>query len=336
MRFSVRLTSVLLLLTTLGSTQVAGQTAPALDPADRVRLVEALRLAQGVCARVWPGWETTAFPILLVKDSLEYLIGHPRPTAEFRSAGRDPGLSGELWVRPRQFPTSFLATFPAVGGIPTVVVGDAGHTGSSSPAWVVVLLHEHFHQWQTSAAGYNEAVAKLDLSGGDSSGMWMLNYPFPYDSLPVEAAMHELVLALGSALDATPGQRPAALADVVAARDSLRARLTPPQYRYLEFQLWQEGVARFVQYQAGRAAAELALPSPAFRALADYQPYAALNKQARADFRRELQGIDLARDRRVSFYSLGAAVAELLEATQPDWKARYNERRFALGELLGR
>jgi hypothetical protein len=35
----------------------------------------------------------------------------------------------------------------------------------------------------------------------------------------------------------------------------VRTRLAPSDYRYLEFQLWQEGVARSIEYAAARAAA---------------------------------------------------------------------------------
>ena len=47
-------------------------------------------------------------------------------------------LRSEVYSRPRRFPTSFLATFPAVGGIPTVVAGEAESTqAKTSTPWVV-------------------------------------------------------------------------------------------------------------------------------------------------------------------------------------------------------
>ena len=54
-----------------------GHAQVAIPHRDRVRLVEALRLADKLGDDVWPGWGRTAFPVLLVTDSVEFLIGHP-------------------------------------------------------------------------------------------------------------------------------------------------------------------------------------------------------------------------------------------------------------------
>ena len=42
-------------------------------------------------------------------------------------------------------------------------------------------MHEHFHQLQWAQPEYLKAIDDLGLSKGDATGMWMLNYPFPYD-----------------------------------------------------------------------------------------------------------------------------------------------------------
>src|SRR6185503_3887563 len=114
--------------------------------------------------------------------------------------------------------------------------------------------------------GYHAGVARLDLAHGDSTGQWMLDYAFPYDSTPVQRAVRRLAGALGQALDApTSG----AVQAVVDARDMLRRRLSPADYRYFEFQLWQEGVARFIEYAVARAGAEAGQSATAFRRLPD-------------------------------------------------------------------
>jgi hypothetical protein len=120
----------------------------------------------------------------------------------------------------------------------------------------------------------------------------------------------------------------------VSARETLRGSLTAADYRYFEFQLWQEGVARFIEYAAARAAAESGEPSAAFRSLADYEPYGAAAAGARRSMRRELEQLALGRQRRVAFYPLGAAMALLLEETRSDWKRAYADRPFALAALL--
>jgi hypothetical protein len=292
-----------------------------------------MRLVHEQRGQVWPEWERTAMPVLLVSDSAEFLVGHPRPT-EFVPLGYDSLLRRDVWTRPRQFSPKLLATFPAVGGVPTIVIGSTESTGKSSTDWVLTVLHEHFHQWQYSQPDYYSRAARLGLARGDTTGRWMLDYPFPYDSTPVQQAVRSLGTALESALQAPPAGRVAARKKVLAARDVLRSRLTDADYRYFEFQLWQEGVARFIEYAAARSAAELDEPSLEFRRLPDYQPYVAAAQKAFANLRRELEQLDLGRQRRVAFYPIGAAMALLLEQTGSDWKPAYAERPFALAALL--
>jgi hypothetical protein len=325
--------ALLLLGTATGPTPGCAQAE--VPPRDRVRLAEAMRLADKLGDDIWPGWRRTPFPVLLVTDSVEFLIGHSTPSADFARQGYDSLLAREVWTRPRQFPPTLLATFPAVGGKPTIVIGSAERTGKSSTAWVLTLLHEHFHQWQSTRPGYYAGVAGLDLAHGDSTGQWMLDYAFPYDSAPVQRAVRRLAVALGEALDATPGDRSGALEQVVSARDRLRGLLTAADYRYFEFQLWQEGVARFIEYAAARAAAgESGKPAAEFRRLADYEPYSALAAEARRSLRRELEQMGLGRERRIAFYPIGAAMALLLEETRPRWRAAYEARPFELAGLL--
>jgi hypothetical protein len=201
---------------------------------------------------------------------------------DFTLQGLDPLMAREVWVRRRQFPPSLLATFP-FDGVPTIVVGTAERTAKHSPAWVLTLLHEHFHQWQYSQPNYYPGVARLGLAHGDSTGMWMLNYPFPYGSAAVEQSTRELALAVLKALDADSAGRQRALSEVVRARNALQSRVSPEEYRYLEFQLWQEGVARFLEYASAIEAAKLPPPNPEFQRLPDYESYGTMAQRMRQD-----------------------------------------------------
>jgi hypothetical protein len=299
-----------------------------------VRLAEAWRLTEQLSDQLWPGWSRTALGVLLVTDSAEFLVGHPRPTADFARVGYDSLLKRQVWTRPRQFPPTLLATFPAVGGVPTIVIGSAERTGKSSTTWVLTVLHEHFHQWQYSQPSYYAGVARLDLAHGDSTGQWMLNYPFPYDSAPTAQTMRRLASSLRRTLDGRTAAGTTALKNVTDARNLLQSRLPEADYRYFEFQLWQEGVARYIEYAAARAAAKLQEPSAAFKSLPDYVPYSQAADSARHAFQRELEQFDLVRQRRVAFYPLGAAMALLLETTRPDWKQVYTASPFTLAALL--
>lgn len=324
----------LLLVASPAAPTAAGAQVTELSDRDRRRLAEVLRIADEVRDRVWPGWQRTPLAVLLVADSAEFLIGHPRPGDGFVRLRHDPLLQSDVLIRPRRFPPTLLATFPAVGGLPTIVVGTAERTGKSSTGWVLTLMHEHFHQWQYSQPGYYEGVAGLDLAGTDMTGQWMLDYRFPYDSAPVQLAVRRLADALSQALDTAPGARTEALRAAVEAREALRRSLAAADYRYMEFQLWQEGVARFIEYATAGAAAELAEPDSAFRSLGDYESYDAAAARGVRDLRRELERVSLERERRVAFYPLGAAIALLLDQTRPDWKRIYFERPYALAVLL--
>jgi hypothetical protein len=161
----------------------------------------------------------------------------------------------------------------------------------------------------------------------------MLDYPFPYDSVPVRRAMRSLATALARALDAGPEARRAALHEVGVDRAELRALLSADDYRYLEFQLWQEGGARYTEYAVARAAAEGREPSADFRRLPDYMSYREAADAAVRDLRRQLEQLDLAQQRRVAFYPIGAAWALLLDETTDGWKRAYVEHPFALPDL---
>ena len=245
------------------------------------------------------------------------------PTA---GSGRayDTRLQRPFWVRRRTLDPTLAATFPAVGGVPTIVIGSAERLGKSSTSWVLTVFHEHFHQMQNQWPGYYPGVAGLGLSGGDSTGRWMLDYPFPYDSAPVQDSVRRFARTLAQAL--YPDAGPTTTREALAARDGVRAVLSPADGRYLEFQLWQEGVPRYVELAVARAAAEAGEPSEDFRRLPDYEPYAAAADRARRMLEAELENMSLGRDRRVSFYPLGAALALLLDRVRPEWKAGYFER----------
>ncbi|HJR49875.1 MAG TPA: hypothetical protein VJ794_02155 [Gemmatimonadales bacterium] len=301
----------LLVMATLTTPSIGEtQSAPRLSDPGRVRLAEAYRLADRFRAEVWPGWERTRMVVLLVADSFEYLVGHPRPTAEFARLGSDSLLCRDVLVRPRRLPPTLLATFPAVGGIATIVVGTPERTGKSSAEWVLALLHEHFHQWQSSLPDYYARADALGLARGDTTGQWMLDYPFPYDSVPVQQAVKALATSLA---------RTEPIETVARQREALRRILSPDDDRYLEFQLWQEGVPRYLEIAVADAAARAGEPG-----------YAELASRLRGDLDRQLAELSLGRERRVAFYSLGAGYARLLERIDGSWKRRYQERLFIL------
>lgn len=322
----------------------ARDTLPPLPADDRTRLAEAFRLADAHGERLFPGWRDAPFAVLLVTADHEYLLRHPRPSPDFTALGHDTILGTAVHVRRRVFSPTFLATFPAVGGVPTIVVGQPARTGLASTRWVLTVLHEHLHQLQYAQPGYYAGVAALDLARGDTTGMWMLDYPFPYDSATVRARLAEWTTALDRAITPLPAvdaartsrsARDARLRAVLAARARLRDVLTPADDRYLAFQLWQEGVARYGELQfARRAAAAPDAPAAAFRALPDHASYGDAAAAIEREIRETLRDPKLERHRRVAFYGTGAALALVLDGASPGWRARYLGQPFALEPLL--
>ena len=143
-----RIRSHLFALLLLTAPALRGQ--PVLVADDRARLAEAFALARDVGDSIWSGWSRTPFTVLLVTPTHEFLVGHPRPSPEFARIGYDTLLASDVHARARRFPLGMQATFPAVEGVSTVVVGQPAHTGKRSTEWVLMLLHEHLHQLQTT------------------------------------------------------------------------------------------------------------------------------------------------------------------------------------------
>ena len=304
--------------------------APTLAWDDRLRIAEAFRLADAIGDSIWPGWTATPFAVLLVTPEREFLVRHPRPSPDFARAGYDSLLASDVFVRARTLAPTLLATFPAVGGVPTVVVGQPAATGKSSTEWVLTLVHEHFHQLQTSRSDYYARVEALGLARGDKTGMWMLNYAFPYDSAPVQSRVASLAAQLDSTLLATTAdERRSHWLAAQVARAALRATLTPDDDRYLSFQMWQEGVARYTELLAARFAARRFTPSGSFRTLPDFISFDSAASRIEAGVHAGLHA-PLSERRRVAFYPLGAANALALDAMDAGWRTRYLEGEMNL------
>src|SRR5262249_14119539 len=146
----------------------SGQEKPSLSEVDRVRLAEAFRLSDKLGDTLWPGWSKAPFAVLLVTSDKEFLVRHPQPSKDFTLLGHDTLLKNDVYYRDRKFATEMQATFPAVNGISTIVIGQAENTASkTSTPWVITLMHEHFHQLQASQPNFFKETEALNLSHGD-------------------------------------------------------------------------------------------------------------------------------------------------------------------------
>ncbi len=296
---------------------------------DAARIAEFYRLAEQIQDRIWPNWSNTPAPLLLVTDKAEFLTHYPAPPKDFTKVAED------LYARPRQFDTHLLATFPAFGPPAIIVIGQAQNTDAkSSTPWLITLMHEHFHQLQDGQPGYFEAVEQLGLSGGDRTGMWMLNYPFPYEGPEVVTSFSKLRdLLLKSLATSDPKDFRKIAAEYVVLRKKVLVQLSPNDRKYLSFQLWQEGIARYTQIKAAETAASYQ-PTVDYAALPDYEPFAAYAKRARIETLDELRKADIGKLRRVFVYSFGAAEGMLLDRLNPEWKTEYFKHPLSTDALF--
>lgn len=326
---------VVLSLVLACSTATAQNSKPALSSVDRTRLAEAFRLADQIGDRVWPNWSKGPFAVLLVTTEHEFLIRHPKPSADFVALGHDAVLKSDVYYRKRNFPAHFLATFPAISGsmISTIVVGQAENTSAkSSTPWVVTLLHEHFHQLQDSQPNFYADVNALNLSRGDQTGMWMLNYAFPYERADVQQEFAAMSQALAVAIKSRQASRAKRARAYLEARRRFERLISTDDHKYFSFQLWKEGIARYTEYQVARLAATNYDPSKEFRALPDYRSYAEIAGELNEGIFRQLQTQKLGESKREVVYSFGAAEGLLLDLINPRWRRQYFVEKFDLGK----
>jgi hypothetical protein len=330
--------AVLTLILFMPETQA--QDKPSLSPVDRTRLAEVFRLSDRIGDRVWPNWSKAPFAILLVTPEHEFLIRHPKPSADFSNLGYDLVLKSDVYYRKTNFSPHLLATFPAISGSmsSTIVVGQAENTLSrTSTPWVIMLLHEHFHQLQDSQPNFYADANALNLSGADKSGMWMLNYPFPYDRKDVQDEFRAVSMSLAAAVQSpsvSRVQQARRAREYLEATWKFRELISPDDYKYFSFQFWKEGIARYTEYQVARMAATSYRPSKEFRSLKDYQSFADVAESTRARIFKQLRTQKLGESKREVVYSFGAAEGLLLDKINPRWRARYFVEKFDLSKLF--
>lgn len=270
--------------------------------------VRSFAAAQGDA--VWPGFGAAPFGVLLIEGDRETLLCRDAPPG-FTADGTDAATGCARYVRPRAgMPDSILAAMPLFGPPSVIVMGTPASTGRAPGDWTRTILHEHFHQYQSALPDYYARTAALDLAGGDETGMWMLNYPFPYDHAATLAAYRGASLALTDAVAArgTPGFA-AAFDRYLATRAAFAATVSARDWRYLDFELWQEGVARWTELTLGAQFPDAGVRDESARLLA-----ATLA---------ELRAPDMPGRKREIVYAMGAAEAMLMEACGPAWRARY-------------
>lgn len=311
-----------MILSMLTRAALAGTQMP--PRPERAMLAEVQRLYRGAGDRLWPGFDKVPLDLVLIGPDRETLFCHAAVKG-FADAGRDPLTKCHLQVRPRQLSPDLAAAYPVFPGGESIAIGYPATLEMSPAYWKATILHEAFHLYQSHLPGYAQAMQAVGRSLGSSDGGWVLNYPFPYADPKVgEAflAMGEAGLAFLTAPSAE--QRLAARKAYVAARETALAQVSADDRLYYEFQVGQEGVARWTELTLARQG------DAAMRADA-LDRWTGLATSLRAI--RE-QGFKTWK--RGALYVYGAIEAEMLESSGVDWRQAYRRQPFGLGEQLRR
>jgi len=302
---------------------------------DKIRIAEAKRISDMYGEKLWQGWEKTHFALVLIYDEVEFLINHPNPSDDFSLIGFDTLLNSNIYYRPRQFNKHFLATFPAVNGVETIVVGTPANTRKSSIEWIITILHEHFHQYQYSQPGYYNSINSLALSGGDETGMWMLNYPFPYEDSNVNAVYDSCKKILINIFKGIKEPDKTYIQFYLTKRNELKESINENDYKYMSFQLWQEGIARYTEIKLLQIMLDDNFDfSDEMKKLDDYK---SLKEHYDEYYQGEinlLNALSLNENKRNCFYEFGAFEGLLLDKVNPDWRKEYNTKKFFLEKLF--
>jgi hypothetical protein len=304
------------------------QSLPQMRKEDKIRIREAINISNRFGDVIWPGINDVPFVVLLVTDSVEFLINHPYSSDDFKISEEDDILKTKILYRKRQYPRTFLATFPAVNGVNCMVVGTPENTGKNSTDWIITLLHEHFHQFQYTQKDHYASVAGLDLANGDETGMWQLNYPLPYDSLPVSSQYSKYTTALSNTVSGINNKDfRKLLTQYSDERKKLIGLFKPSDYKYFSFQLWQEGIARYTEYKFLEVLNDY---TPSIEGLPDFIPFNKFREQFLKLHLGSVTALKFETEKRVCFYDIGLAEGMLLDNLNPQWRSQYFTNRFFL------
>ncbi len=296
---------------------------------DKVRIREAFDIGKELGDSVWSGFNQVPYVLLFVSDSLEFLINHPEPTKEFKDIGFDTTLQAEVYSRPRKYKTNFLATFAAVGDVNTIVVGGPENAGRTSGDWILSVLHEHLHQMQYTQPDYMSGVDGLNLKNGDTTGMWMLNYPFPYVSPYVAEQFNILTIAAQKTAFAESDDSFKSNLDIfMTEREKFKGLLSEKDYRYFSFQLWQEGIAMYTELKFAGLMKDKRTPRSGMNDLADFPGYKELYKKKLENIKNVSVKLKLDESKRACFYYLGALEGLILDRQNPNWRENYFKDKF--------
>ena len=293
--------------------------APQVDPFLLHSIKSAHDQAASTGSKIWPNYDEAPFGLLVTLEEREVLFCHGSIVDGFSALPPDPITNCDLQERANVFPKNLLAAMPIVEGVSTIVMGTPQSTGRDEPSWTRTIFHEHFHQYQSTFDSYYQRLDELNLSNGDNTGMWMLNYPFPYEDESFNAALLKAAHELHEAITQSDSSFQEDVSVYLKARQELEASVSASDWKYLELQLWAEGVARWTEI-------EIAMRS------SDHK-VAESGDSLKQRTISSLLALDATKSGREIAYPYGAGEAMLLDRCNPTWRQDYSAV-MSLGALV--
>lgn len=269
---------------------------------------------------IWDNISKTPLRMLLITDSLEYLFNHDNPGTSFEWCQYDSILNTNIYVRPKKFPPFLRATFPAVNGIDCIVAGNPQNTEKSDEDWIIMLLHEHFHLYQNENPQYKENIALLAQRISKGANNWMLDYDFPYNDTTINELFKEYSHSVNETCNSlNKNNFNEEVKQCVTDRSEIQEHLSPDDCDYFRFQIWQEGIATYTEYQYLNI---LNLNCQYFKDVYNLD-YTLKDETLLKAYTNYLLKTDLRKSQRDLFYSLGLLEGIIKDKTNPEWKTDY-------------
>jgi hypothetical protein len=325
MSSKVILLIVILLLASFGKAQ-----STFLSALDLARAAEIARVVNLHGNTVWSGWK--APPLLIRKGEADYLIGHPKPPADFRRVAGVQVLGQPVYRREGHLIPVPAATAWSVAGVwslalPTLeefqqaidqVLG-VGVVKLDDPIYVAAAVHEAFHAFQMTVM--NGQPPMFGFRGEEGKILAELSsQPNLKSQLVLEGQ------ALRGALEATELQAVwKGVKKFLKLRQLRRAQLPANVAAYEQALEWSEGLARYAEVSLMRLVA--GQPSGDDRFI-----YPTNSWQT---FLEQLGDVSkIPGTLREAYYALGAAQGFLLDRIMKAWKQQVMPAGASLEQLL--
>lgn len=372
---------LILILLLIAASALVNRTLPTqsavperLGDAEKARLSEFFHLRQQLGDDAWPGWGSTATPVVVYNESYAFLVGYPEPDPPqgWLKVPQDDPRGGPWQPVPGdafQGATYYHQPLPPDGETPqafTVKVGDhwaaslltsewmeirfAGDLGQQLPAFarpifpypLVTNLFLRGADGYISALAhesfhaYQGTVAPQRLAAAENAvSRAEPNYPWS-DAAFIQAWQTELDL-LAEALRTDSETESAALARQFLDHRAQRrqsADLPPSLAAYETQREWLEGLARYVELESWRQASQNDAYQP-LPAIQDDPDFAGYDTFPRR-WSQEIDQIGRMADDHGDgrFYYSGMAQAILLDRLSPGWKDTALQDDIFMEELL--